>query len=108
MHFFVDAMFPRDFVKLIQSQGHGATHSNKLGYRGTVDAEMWQLACQQDGVVLTKDLDFLVLANKNPGARLVIYRQGNLKFADLLSDFNSNFMRILKKLESGERVIVVK
>lgn len=96
MKFLVDNQLPAALARfLAASRGVDCQHVLDLNLGGASDAGIWAHACQNDYVVISKDEDFLYLANARPAkASLIWIRLGNRrtkalpetglsKFADL-------------------------
>jgi predicted nuclease of predicted toxin-antitoxin system len=86
MKFLVDAHLPARLARLLNEQGHDATHTSELpnGNR-TPDDEIAATADAEDGVVISKDRDF---RNSNflkgSPRRLLVVHTGNIS-NDLLA-----------------------
>ena len=80
-----------------------------VGLGEATDAEIWAYANQGDYVLLSKDEDFLHLANRRTAnARLIWIRLGNCRKHDLFAAIERVWPRILSGLEAGERIVEVR
>jgi predicted nuclease of predicted toxin-antitoxin system len=60
MNFLVDAHLPRRFVFYLRQVGHDAIHTLDLpNANRTSDADIIQMAIQEQRIVITKDADFV-------------------------------------------------
>ena len=75
----------------------------------TPDADVWRYACEKGRMVITKDEDFLHLANRQPQTGGLIWvRLGNCRTPNLLAEFERLWPRIQASVEAGHRVIEVR
>ena len=73
------------------------------------DAEIWDYASKNDGVVISKDEDFLYLANAPTAkARLIWIRLGNCRTKALLAAMENLWAKIEAGLKAGDRIIEVR
>ena len=107
MRFLVDEQLPTALARWIAAQGHLAEHVLEIGLGGAGDAELWQYATRNNAIVITKDMDFMVLAKVNSSAGLVWLRSGNLPRKALLAQMEGVFQDICTALKSGERIVEV-
>ena len=70
------------------------------------DPEIWDLAFAEDRIVVSKDVDFLLLSNR-PGdaGRLLWVRVGNCRTPLLLARFNAAWPVIQAAFVAGQRVV---
>lgn len=106
MNFLVDHHLPPALARWLTERGHPSTHVCDLGLDQTADTGVWDYARQSAMVVLSKDDDFLHLANR-PGdtGRLVWVRIGNCRTRVLLAAFAEAFPQMVASLEAGNRVV---
>lgn len=71
-------MLPGDLVYALRSLGHEARHASRLGRVGGNDSGLWGEAERLGAIVITKDFDFLPLAQNANRAKLIHIRFGNL------------------------------
>ena len=107
MHFIVDAMMPRQLVTWIKVSGHLANHVHGLGLQGTNDSEIWSYACQNQAVVITKDADYVELSRSDNRGMLILYKRGNLTRGALLNNIREEWHELVKRLQSGEKFIIL-
>jgi predicted nuclease of predicted toxin-antitoxin system len=71
----VDNQLPAALARFLASRGVDCQHVVDLDLGGATDAEIWEYASQNDCVVVSKDEDFLYLANaRSAKARLIWIR----------------------------------
>jgi predicted nuclease of predicted toxin-antitoxin system len=77
-----------------------------IGLAEDTDTEIWDHASRNDCVVISKDEDFLYLANA-PGtkARFVWLRFGNCRTKALLAAIESLWPKVEAGLKAGDRTI---
>ena len=109
MKFLVDNQLPAALARLLASRGVDCRHVLDLDLGEATDSEMWNHATAHDCIVISKDEDFLYLAN-SPSAttRLVWVRIGNCRTSVLLSTFENLWPKIEASLKAGDRVIEIR
>ena len=106
MKFLVDNQLPTALARLITSQGHDCEHVLDIALSSSSDREIWEYARKGDRIVITKDEDFLYLANRSESeGRLIWVRLGNCRSSVLLAEFGRLWPRIIAAFEAGERVV---
>ena len=109
MKFLVDNQLPAALSGLFVSFGCDSIHVMDVGLGSETDTEIWRYACENARIVVTKDEDFLHLANRQPQVGGVMWvRLGNCRTANLLAQFERLCPRIQKSLEAGDRVIEIR
>jgi predicted nuclease of predicted toxin-antitoxin system len=78
----------------------------EIGLDESDDLQLWTQAAQAGQIVVSKDEDFVFLANR-PGdtGRLIWVRLGNFRNAPLLAAFNHAYEAIARAVDSGQRII---
>jgi predicted nuclease of predicted toxin-antitoxin system len=106
--FLVDAQLPPGLARRLVECGHDALHINDTDLREATDREIWNFALRNEYVVITKDVDFVILSNLSPkGAPIVWIRLGNVGNARLWSGFGPLLPSIVERLARGERLVEV-
>lgn len=109
MKLLVDNQLPVALARHLTSLGHDCEHVEALHLDTASDAEIWEYASQRGYVVVSKDEDFLYLANRaESGARLLWVRLGNCRTSALIEAFDRLWPRIEQALGSGERVVEIR
>lgn len=109
MNFLVDNQLPTALAAFFNAHGHTARHVFELGLDETPDLDIWSYARQRDWVMVSKDDDFVHLANR-PGdlGRLVWVRTGNCRKPALLESFAKALTAVVAALRAGHRIIEVR
>ena len=106
MKFLVDNHLPATLARFLSSLGEDCRHVLECGLAQASDREIWSFAAAENLVLISKDEDFLHLAKRTGAAvQLVWVRLGNCRNAALIEAFGNAWPRVLKSMESGERVI---
>lgn len=115
MKWLVDAQLPNRVAIFLRSQGHDVLHTRDLPEgNSTPDAQIINLAVQEDRVVITKDRDFLdSFLLKGEPKRLLLISTGNIRNSELehllflvLNDLVSLFLEH-RYLELTRNTIIV-
>ena len=109
MKFLVDNQLPAALARFLDSRGHNAQHVLDLQLDEADDSHIWNHAVTEGHALVSKDEDFLYLANR-PGASgaFVWVRLGNCRKQALLAAFERSLPAIITALEQGHRVIEVR
>ena len=108
MKFIVDAMLPRKLVVLLRDHGHEARHVRSLGLSSTLDDSIWELAGRANEILISRDGDFVAMAQKNDGTKLVLYRSGNTTLLRVLDDFQNALPTIAAFATSDKNILEVR
>ncbi|MEY2414001.1 MAG: hypothetical protein QOD84_2607 [Acidobacteriaceae bacterium] len=107
--FLVDNQLPIALARFLASRGVECQHVVDLDLGGASDAAIWKYANRNDCVVISKDEDFLYMANiPSAKARLIWVRFGNCRTKTLLAGVERLWPRIEAGLKAGDRVIEVR
>lgn len=108
MRFLVDAQLPPGLAGFLQTLGFEAVACRDLGLRDAEDDMIWRFALGGGWCIVTKDEDFAVRHLTEAGGPEVVWlRIGNCTNAVLFSWLESLWPRIVRELESGQRLIEV-
>ncbi|MFN0105252.1 MAG: DUF5615 family PIN-like protein [Bryobacteraceae bacterium] len=109
MKFLVDNQLPAALARFLTSRGVDCWHVLDIYLAGASDVEIWEYASRNDCVVISKDEDFLYLANA-PSAkpRLIWIRLGNCRTKALLAAIGLLWPKIEAGLKAGDRIIEVR
>ena len=109
MNFLVDNQLPVALAQWLNSNGNDAVHVLTCGLDSSCDLDIWTLAAAESRIVVSKDEDFLHLANR-PGdvGCLLWVRVGNCRTATLLALFNTLWPAIQQAFASGQRIVELK
>ena len=106
MKFLVDNQLPPSLAGWLCDRGHDAVHAYDAGLARLDDRTLWSHAIADGRIIVSKDEDFLYLANQ-PDAmgRLLWVRLGNCRNAQLLGAFARAFERVEAAFDAGESVV---
>ena len=106
MKFLVDNQLPTAVARWIAAKGHDAVHVLDRGLAQTDDRMLWQVACNEGRIMVSKDEDFFILA-VHPGAtgHLLWLRMGNCRKQALLDALEKNWSSIELAFLSGQQVV---
>ncbi len=106
MKFLIDNQLPVALSRFLASLGCDCIHVMEAELADASDIDIWRYACERDQIVISKDGDFLHLANRESGiAGLIWVRLGNCRTSTLLADFKRLWPRIQASIEAGDRII---
>ena len=105
MRFLLDAQLPPALAGWLRAKGHEALAARDAGVREASDQLIWQKACDEDWIIVTKDSDFATLAASGGGARVLWVRTGNLVNRLLFASFERAWPEVAAHLEAGARVV---
>lgn len=106
MRFLVDNQLPVLLAAYLRARGHDCTHVLELNCATTSDVDIWALAAAEGRVVVTKDEDFVYLANRaGDTGRLLWVRLGNCRNRALLEAFDRTHDPMIAAFAAGQRVI---
>jgi predicted nuclease of predicted toxin-antitoxin system len=79
MRFLVDMPLSPELAAWLQAEGHDAIHASAISLYRAPDAEILQVAADQNRVIITADLDFprLLASLRAEGPGLILLRGGN-------------------------------
>jgi predicted nuclease of predicted toxin-antitoxin system len=104
--FLVDNQLPLSLAKYLRKQGHDCQHVWEIGLATALDVEICRYADSQERVIISKDEDFLYLANRPESkTRFLWVRIGNCRTVTLLAAFERFWPVIESALNIGDRVI---
>ena len=74
-----------------------------------LDLEIWNWAISENAAVISKDEDFVFLANR-PGdsGRLIWVRLGNCRNHVLLATFDKLLSSIIAAIDAGQRIVEIR
>ena len=106
MKFLIDNQLPSALALYLRRRGHECQHVIDIGLDEAKDLRLWNWAAGEKSVLVSKDEDFVSLANR-PGddGRLVWVRLGNCRNAALIAAFEHAHDTIIAALDAGQRII---
>jgi len=109
MKLIVDNQLPVQLAVHLRTFGHDCSHVLDMGLDEASDSEIWERAGGDGAVLVSKDEDFIFLANR-PGdkGRLIWVRLGNCRNAVLLAAFDRIHDELVKAIDGGQRIVEVR
>jgi predicted nuclease of predicted toxin-antitoxin system len=108
MRFLVDQQLPPALSRWLADAGHDSVHVSMIGFDAADDAAVWSWAQRENRIVVSKDEDFLFLANRPKEAgRLLWVRLRNCRRETLLAAFNQALDSALAAFADGQRVVEI-
>ena len=106
MRFVVDNQLPIALAVHLQSRGHDCTHVLDVGLSDADDRTVWDYAIRELRIVISKDQDFIFLANR-PGdiGKLLWLRLGNCRNAALMRAIDQVHDSLIIAFDSGQRIV---
>jgi predicted nuclease of predicted toxin-antitoxin system len=106
MRFLVDNQLPPLLARWLRDQGHDANHVFDVGLAHVDDGDLWSRAAADARVIVSKDEDFLYLANRAESVgRLLWVRLGNCRNVPLLTAFAKALPMIQAAFDDGQKVV---
>ncbi len=109
MKFLVDNQLPEALCRFLNAHGHQSGHVLALSLDEASDLEIWNHAATGNWIVVSKDEDFLHLANR-PGdtGKLLWVRIGNCRKQTLLQAFERELPRVAQAFDEGFRIVEIR
>jgi predicted nuclease of predicted toxin-antitoxin system len=104
--FLVDNQLPPALARFLTSKGHTARHVIDIGLDEDTDKAVWDYAVRHRMALVSKDEDFLALANRVGKTTPWIWvRLGNCRKQRLLAAFATAWPQLQAALQRGDRII---
>jgi predicted nuclease of predicted toxin-antitoxin system len=108
IRFLIDAQLPPGLARRLAERGYPAEHVNRIGLGTARDGAIWRHATQTGATLVTKDEDFVALAERDPsGPQVVWIRIGNISNDALWRALEPQFAEIIQALNADERIVEV-
>jgi predicted nuclease of predicted toxin-antitoxin system len=106
MRFLVDNQLPPSLARWLRDCGQDAEHLFECNLHLFDDRALWARSLSDARIIVSKDEDFLYLANQ-PGdaGRFLWVRLGNCRNDALLTAFDRSFDTIVAAFDSGQTVV---
>lgn len=101
----MDTNLPPALARWLAARGHQADPAADVLGPQADDRAIWTRAVETGAIVITKDSDYLGLASRVGGARVVLVRCGNLKLAPFRDWFDARVQAMEQLLAMGETVV---
>jgi predicted nuclease of predicted toxin-antitoxin system len=109
IRFLIDAQLPPGLAQRFAARGCATEHVNRIGLGTAGDGAIWRHAAQTGATLVTKDEDFVVLAERDSiGPQVVWIRIGNISNDALWRALEPQFAEIVQALNAGERIVEVR
>ncbi|WAC58458.1 DUF5615 family PIN-like protein [Brevundimonas sp. SL130] len=109
MKFLLDQNLPVRLIDVIAAFDHEVEHVRLMGLATAGDREIWALAASRGAVVVSKDKDFLLLAQRNASRQpLVRLDLGNCSNDELYAIVRRDWPRVVAQLTAGEAIVEVR
>ena len=106
MKFLVDNQLPLQLSRFLRERGHDSEHLLDIGLDNADDATVWFRAAADERILISKDEDFVILANRpNDAGRLVWVRLGNCRNSALIAAFDGALSAIEGCFDAGQRIV---
>ena len=109
MNFLVDNQLPEALCRFLNERGYQSSHVLDLKMDEASDLEIWEYAAHGNWIVVSKDEDFLHLANR-PGdtGKLLWMRIGNCRKQALLKTLDQELPAVVRAFAEGSRVVEIR
>lgn len=110
MNRLVDNQLPTALARFLAERGLPCRHVADIGMAASDDRAIWRLAQDEKLVIVTKDEDFALLADREGGTapQVVWVRLGNCRKTTLLAAFAAVLPNLKQLLEEGKSVIEIR
>ena len=107
MRLLVDNALSPFLAAELRRAGHDAVHVRDLGMAAATDQAIFDLAFQEDRVILSADTDFgMILASRSTAKpSVVIFRQSDKRPTVVLAVLMSSLAQIQEALQAGALVV---
>jgi predicted nuclease of predicted toxin-antitoxin system len=107
--FLVDNQLPEALCRFLNARGHESGHVLDWHMDEASDLEIWSYAAKGNWIVVSKDEDFLHLANRQGDTgRLLWVRIGNCRKQTLLQAFERGLRGVVPAFDKGFRVVEIR
>jgi len=110
MKLLVDNQLPAALARYLTDNGFDCLHVQDVGMEASDDQDIWEFAKSEQIVIVTKDEDFPLMADRQEGnsPQVLWVRMGNCRKAALLATFSALLPDLRILLEEGSRVIEIR
>jgi predicted nuclease of predicted toxin-antitoxin system len=109
VNFLVDNQLPDALCNFLTARGHQSSHVLGLLMDEASDLEIWDYAAKGNWIVVSKDEDFLHLANR-PGdaGKLLWVRIGNCRKQTVVQAFERELPDIVRAFDESVRIVEIR
>jgi predicted nuclease of predicted toxin-antitoxin system len=110
MKLLVDNQLPLALARYLAANGFDCRHVMDIGLDAVDDREIWEYAKSGNMVIVTKDEDFSLMANRQGTIppQVVWVRLGNCRKVAVLRAFGSILPQLRSLLEEGAAIVEVR
>ncbi len=109
MKFIVDAQLPPALARFLTAKGENAFHVLDRQMMESSDSVIWDLAMQENLIIITKDEDFQMRASVSMDFPKIIWvRLGNSSKKALLDFFEKKWDQVKFELKNGVNLIEIR
>ncbi len=109
MKFLVDNQLPAALAAYLRKKGLDCEHVLDAGLAEASDTELCNYASANERIIISKDQDFLHLANRPKASFQFLWvRLGNCRTKVLIETFEQVWPKLEAALNEGERVIEIR
>jgi predicted nuclease of predicted toxin-antitoxin system len=108
IRFLIDAQLPPGLAQRLTARGYPSEHVNRINLRVASDDAIWRHAARTGATLITKDEDFVALAERDAsGPQVVWIRIGNISNDALWRALDPQLDEIVHALNADERIVEV-
>ncbi|MBJ7486696.1 DUF5615 family PIN-like protein [Brevundimonas sp.] len=107
MRFLIDQNLPTRLIAVLEAMGHPADHIKLRGLAEAADDVLWQLAIDEDRVMVSKDSDFVTLAQRGESGAVLRLAVGNCPNTLLYDLVREKLPAAILRLSNGERLVEI-
>jgi predicted nuclease of predicted toxin-antitoxin system len=109
MKLLVDNQLPVQLARYLCERGHDCAHVLDLRWHEATDLDLWNRCIRQQRILISKDQDFVFLANRpDDVGRLIWLRMGNCRNDNLIRVFEGIHGTLAECFASGQRIVEVR
>ncbi len=110
MKLLVDNQLPAALARYLSEKGFDCQYVQDIGMEASDDRAIWERAKSEPMVIVTKDEDFPLMADRQIGQspQVVWVRIGNCRKAALLATFCAILPDLRNLLEEGKSVVEIR
>lgn len=109
MKFLVDNQLPEALCRFLNARGQESGHVLGLNLDEASDLQIWHYAVTGNWIVVSKDEDFLHLANRQGDTgKLLWVRIGNCRKQTLLRAFEREWTGVVRAFAEGIRIVEIR
>ena len=103
----VDNMMPTILIGHLRQLGYPAISVRSFGVAGTSDKLIWPKVEELGAILVSKDWDFVLLAENSFRGKLIHYRRGNETTDETISTMRNKLPSVLLELNTGKSIAIL-